>query len=105
MVIEFASVVKKQILTNDGKDIGVLSGCIADESGWSVTHLLVELNKSGEELLGQKGGMLKSASVAIKIDVIKTVSDVVMLNVGSGELKDHIEQIKSDKKGLSIPGF
>lgn len=105
MTLEFAGVVKKQILTNDGKDIGSLAGCIVDETGWIVTHLLADLSKSGEELLGQKGSMLKSASIGIRTQAIGNISDVIMLKVSSGELKDHVEQIKSEKKGLSMPSF
>jgi sporulation protein YlmC with PRC-barrel domain len=100
MTLQFGCTIKRTIVTNDGKDIGTLAGCIVEEDGWTVSHLLAELSKSGGELLGQKGSMLKSASIGIKTEAIGNIGDMIMLKVSSEEIKDHIDQVKAEKKSI-----
>lgn len=99
-MLNLALVDKKQVITTDGKHVGMMTGCVVDHANWSVTALTVELTKETAEFLGTKGSMLKTPIVGIKPNQVGTVGDAVMLNVPLADLKGHIEEIAAQKKGL-----
>ena len=100
MMLNFSSIERKQVMTTDGKTVGVMVGCIVDNTNWSVTTLTIELSKEVSDFLGAKGTMLKSPMVGINPSRVGTVGDAVMLNVSLSDLKGQVEEMAAQKKSF-----
>jgi sporulation protein YlmC with PRC-barrel domain len=100
MMLNFNSTEKKQVMTTDGKIVGVMAGCVVDNTNWSVVTLSIELSKEVSDFLGTKGTMLKSPVVGINPSRVGTVGDAVMLNVSLGDLRGQVEEMAAQKKGF-----
>ncbi len=70
----------RDVITTDGRNIGTLTGAWMDLSNWSVTALIVELNKQVVDELNVKKPMLRTARVNIPVNYVKNIADVVQLS-------------------------
>jgi sporulation protein YlmC with PRC-barrel domain len=78
--LEMGSFEEKDVITTDGRYIGVLKGGWVDTSNWTVTSLVIELDKAAVDELQVKKPALRSAIVTIPTSYVGNVSDVIQLN-------------------------
>jgi sporulation protein YlmC with PRC-barrel domain len=80
MPLELGCIEDRDVITTDGRNIGSLTGAWIDIGTWSVTSLVVELNKDVVDELNVKKPILRTAKVNIPTNYVKNISDVVQLN-------------------------
>lgn len=80
MSLELGCVKSKDVITSDGRNVGTLSGAWMDTNTWTVTSLIVDLNKIVLDELSLKKPLLRTAKVTIPTSMIKNFSDVAQLN-------------------------
>lgn len=90
MTLELSSSERKDIISHDGRKIGVLVGVNIDTKTWTVHAIVVEVNKDIIEELHVKKSMLKLPRINLKTDLVGVVGDIVHLNVDLKNLKDYI---------------
>ncbi|MFP4170665.1 MAG: hypothetical protein ACLFUV_06560 [Methanomassiliicoccales archaeon] len=89
-MMELGCMEHKDVITKDGRKVGLLIGANVDTENWSVPTVTVEIHKDLVVELGLQKSMLKSPKTAIRTDLIGVVGDVIQLNIGLEELKDHV---------------
>jgi|UPI00036784DC sporulation protein YlmC with PRC-barrel domain len=87
----------REVLTTDGRVIGNLLGGWIDPSNWTVSDLVIELDKRAVEELAVKKHALRSSKVRIPTSRVKIFSDVVQLDADIGTLSGSL--IEMGKKG------
>ena len=88
--MELGFVDQKDIVTKDGKKVGMLVGANVDTADWTVPTILVEVNKDLVLDLGLQKSMLKSPKVNISTDLVEVVGDIIHLNIDLNGLKEHV---------------
>jgi len=78
------------IITTDGRMIGTLKGAWIDTSAWSVSSLVVDLNRDVVDELNLKKPILKHARVNLPTSYVARVADVVQLNIDMSTLSGAI---------------
>ena len=78
--LEMGCIEGRDVITTDGRDIGNLAGAWLDVSTWTVTSLIVELDKTVVDELNVKKPMLRTARVNIPTNYVRNIADVVQLN-------------------------
>jgi sporulation protein YlmC with PRC-barrel domain len=90
MTLELSSSERKDVISHDGRKIGVLVGVNIDTKIWTVHAIVVEVNKDIVEELQVKKSMLKLPRINLKTDLVGVVGDIVHLNVDLKNLKDYV---------------
>jgi sporulation protein YlmC with PRC-barrel domain len=90
MTLELSSSERKDVISHDGRKIGVLVGVNIDTKTWTVHAIVVEVNKEIIEELHVKKSMLKLPRINLKTDIVGVVGDIVHLNVDLKNLKDYV---------------
>ena len=90
MTLELSSIDRKDVISKDGRKVGVLVGVNVDTKTWTVHGIVVEVNKEIIEELHIKKSMLKLPKVNLKTDLVAVVGDIVHLNVDLKNLKDYV---------------
>jgi len=90
MTLELSSSERKDVISHDGRKIGVLVGVNIDTKTWTVHAIVVEVNKDIIEELQVKKSMLKLPRINLKTDIVGVVGDIVHLNVDLKNLKDYV---------------
>jgi sporulation protein YlmC with PRC-barrel domain len=80
----------KDVITIDGRKIGLLVGANVDTNTWKVPNIIVEVNKELVVELGLQKSMLKSPKTNISTELINVVGDVIQLSIDLKGLKDHV---------------
>lgn len=88
--LEMGCIESRDVITTDGRNIGTLKGAWLDLSNWTVTSLIIDLNKEVVSELNVKKPMLRTASVTIPTKYVSNVSDVVQLNTDVATLSTAI---------------
>ncbi|HUT26903.1 MAG TPA: PRC-barrel domain-containing protein [Methanomassiliicoccales archaeon] len=89
----------KKVVAQDGKQVGYLDNVYFDAGkGWDITKLGVKLEKSAKQALDLKKGIAPSSQITIMTKDVKTVGDMVMLNLNMSELKDYLTKKQVSKK-------
>ncbi len=65
--LEMGCIGDRDVITNDGRNIGRLKGAWIDMGTWSVSALVVELNKDVVDELNVKKPMLRTAKVNLPL--------------------------------------
>jgi len=81
----------KQVLSNDARAVGEISGAYVDFETWKIDHLAVDLNNETIELFGFKKPHTPfkgTVSISLPIDAIKVAGDIITLNTKYEELPD-----------------
>jgi sporulation protein YlmC with PRC-barrel domain len=78
--LEMGCIEDREVITTDGRNIGTLTGAWVDLGTWTVTALIVELNKDVVDELNVKKPALRTAKVNIPTNYVKNIADVVQLN-------------------------
>ncbi len=90
MALELSLADRKDVITKDGRKVGVLVGANVDTKTWTVITLVVEVLKDVIEDLSIKKSVLKLPRISLRTDLVGVVGDVVSLNVDLKTLKDHV---------------
>jgi sporulation protein YlmC with PRC-barrel domain len=87
------SIVDTRVVARGGRHIGYVDNFIfAPEKNWTITCMMVKLEKTVLSDLGLKKPRLGTPTIKILTEDIKTVGDMVMLNIDMKELKDHLDK-------------
>jgi sporulation protein YlmC with PRC-barrel domain len=78
--LEMGCLESKNVITTDGRMVGTLTGAYMDASNWTVTALVVELDKDIVNDLNVKKPLLRTAKVTIPTSTVLNIADVVQLN-------------------------
>lgn len=78
--LEMGDLSEREVITSDGRVIGKLKGAWLDTANWSVSSLIIDLNKEVVDELNVKKPMLRTARINLPVNFVKNVSDVVQLN-------------------------
>lgn len=84
--IEMGCLESKNVITTDGRMIGVLTGAWMDTSNWTITSLVVELEKDVVAELNVKKPLLRTAKVTVPTSTVLNIADVVQLNTDMANL-------------------
>ena len=84
--IKFSELEGKGVLTQDGREIGVVSDCVVDHEGWSVETLVVKLERDLLEEFHMKRPMFGTQTIQLPTSYVSGVSDRVVLHKKLEEL-------------------
>lgn len=90
MSLEVGCLKEKDVITKDGRRIGVLTGAEIDAESWKVQTVIIDIEKEMIEPLGLEKSMLKGTKIKISTSLIGLVGDIVQLNVDFKYLKDSL---------------
>lgn len=90
--LEMGCVESRNVITTDGRMIGTLTGAWMDTNNWTITSLVVELEKEVVEALNVKKPLLRTAKVSIPTSAVLNVADVVQLNTDVANLSTMLAQ-------------
>lgn len=90
--LEMGCIENRNVITTDGRMIGTLTGAWIDTSNWTITSLVVELEKEVVEDLRVKKPLLRTAKVSVPTSAVLNVGDVVQLNTDITNLSTMIAQ-------------
>ena len=88
--MELGCIEHKDVITKDGRKIGLLVGANVDTNTWKVPTIIVEVNKELVVELGLQKSMLKSPKTNISTELINVVGDVIQLSIDLKGLKEHV---------------
>jgi len=80
-IMEMGCIKARDVITTDGRKVGVLSGGWIDVKSWNVTALVIDLDKNVVDELNLKKPILRSAKISLPTSSIKNMSDVAQLNI------------------------
>jgi len=92
--IELGCIAPRNIISSEGRIVGQITGGWIDIVSWKVTELVIEVNKDIVDELNVKKPALRSAKVAIPVQYVKNVGDVVQLDVDVSSLSKSIVEEK-----------
>jgi len=90
--LEMGCIENRNVITTDGRMIGTLTGAWIDTSTWTITSLVVELEKDVVEDLRVKKPLLRTAKVSVPTSAVLNVGDVVQLNTDITNLSTMLAQ-------------
>jgi sporulation protein YlmC with PRC-barrel domain len=90
--LEMGCIESRNVITTDGRMIGTLTGAWIDTSTWTITSLVVELEKEVVDALNVKKPLLRTAKVSIPTSAVLNVADVVQLNTDVASLSTMLAQ-------------
>lgn len=90
--LEMGCIEGRNVITTDGRMIGTLTGAWIDTSTWTITSLVVELEKEVVDALNVKKPLLRTAKVSIPTSAVLNVADVVQLNTDVASLSTMLAQ-------------
>jgi len=89
----------KRVVSHDGKQVGYLDNVYFDAGrGWEISKLGVKLDKAAKQVLDLKKGIAPSSQITVLTKDVKTVGDMVMLNLDMTALKDFLTNKQVSKK-------
>lgn len=100
-VYRIEDIVGLEVVTADGRLVGMVEGTVLDTSNWTVPVLRVGLKKGVEETIGLKKPLFGSASVYIKTEGVDSLLDVLTL---TKELKEFKEIVMESETDLTTAG-
>ena len=91
----------KEIFTTDGKDVGKIVRFEIDTVLWKVRSIVAEVNDMAMQPLALKKTIMRPNEILIGKELVKSVGDVVNLNVSMEMLKMQLTQPTSKKQVVS----
>ncbi len=92
--IEAGCLDKRNVITSDGRIVGELTGAYIDPVSWTVTGLVIEVNKDVMDELNMKKPMLRTPKAMIQTSLVNVVSDTVQLNVPTANLAGNLTVVQ-----------
>ena len=97
--VSAGDLMNKRVVGRDGKQIGYLDNVYFDAArSWELTKFGVKLDKAAKQALDLKKGIAPSSQITIQTKDVKTVGDMVMLNLDMAGLKDYLTNKQVSKK-------
>lgn len=90
--IKFSELEGKGVLSQDGREIGVVSDCVLDHDGWSVETLVVKLERELLEEFHMKRPMFGTQTIQLPTSYVSGVGDRVVLHKKLEELTAIVRQ-------------
>ncbi len=91
----------KTIFTSEGLSIGKVSRFELDPVLWKVRSIVAEVGDTAMEPLGLKKSIMRRNEIMIGKELVKSVGDVITLNVTIVMLKMQLAQPTSKKQVIS----
>ena len=91
----------KTIFTSEGLSIGTVTRFELDPVLWKVRSIVAEVSPTALEPLGLKKSMMRKNEIMIGKELVKSVGDVINLNVTIVMLKMQLTQPTSKKQVVS----
>ncbi len=91
----------KTIFTSEGLSIGTVNRFEVDPVLWKVRSIVAEVGVTALEPLGLKKSMMRKNEIMIGKELVKSVGDVLTLNVTIVMLKMQLTQPTSKKQVIS----
>ena len=88
MTIEVGCLKEKDVISKDGKKIGIMIGADIDTTNWSVPTIRVEVDKDIVKELGLEKSMMKSTKIKLSTGLIEVVGDIVQLTLNVKSLRE-----------------
>lgn len=92
--LELGCMEPREVVTTDGRVIGHLLGGWVDPTTWTMTDLVMELDKRAIDELAVKKRVLRSSKVRVPTSYVATFSDVVQLNTDIGSLSGSFTEVR-----------
>jgi sporulation protein YlmC with PRC-barrel domain len=91
--LNFGNLTGMRVICRKGRQIGYVDNLVFDpKDNWKVNYIDVRLDKSTKDDLNIKKKMMSGSSgIIIKTSDIRTIGDMVMLNIDIDELKQWLE--------------
>ena len=99
--ISLSSMKGKTIFTSEGMSVGEVLRFEVDPALWKVRSVVADVIDTAMEPLGLKKAMMRPTEILIGKELIKSVGDVITLNVTIQMLKAQLSQPTSKKHALS----
>jgi sporulation protein YlmC with PRC-barrel domain len=95
------SMKEKRIYTTEGLSVGTVQRFELDTVLWKVRSIVVEVDDVAMEPLGLKKSLMRKNEIMIGKELVKSVGDVINLNVSLEILKKQLSLPTSKKKVVS----
>lgn len=89
-MIELEDMVGKELVSANAKMVGKVVDAAIDVLAWRVPAISVTINKGNEIYLNKKQKLLGSQTAMVKVESIRSVTDMVALNENLENMKDCI---------------
>src|SRR5574342_748406 len=86
MPVSGYELVGRDVMTSDGRNLGTVSDLAVDTGKWAVRDLRVAMDKRIAEELGLLKQRLGGGQFLVRVEHIRSVGDLVMLNKTMKEL-------------------
>ena len=91
----------KTIFTSDGLSVGTVVRFEIDSVLWKVRSIVANVADNAMEPLGLKKSIMRANEILVGKELVKSVGDVVNLNVTMQMLRQQLSQPTSKKKVIS----
>ncbi len=91
----------KRIYTTEGLSVGTVKRFELDTTLWKVRSIVVEVDEMAMQPLGLKKSLLRKNEIMVGKELVKSVGDVINLNVSLEILKNQLSLPTSKKKVIS----
>jgi len=78
-LIDTSQLLKKFVLTADGREIGQVHGAMFDTGSWKISRLLIKLHRSVLDDLDLKKPLFRTQTISVPTRVVSGVSDTIVL--------------------------
>jgi sporulation protein YlmC with PRC-barrel domain len=96
-----SSLKDKRIYTNEGLSVGIVKRFELDTVLWKVRSIVVNVDDTAMGALGLKKSIMRSNEILVGKELVKSVGDVINLNVSLEILKNQLSLPTSKKKVMS----
>ena len=97
--ITFSQLEGKDVLSQDGKEMGAVDDLVLDDEGWTLTALVVKLDRDLLESFHMKRPMFGSQTVHVPVGFVSGVGDKVILH----KKLDELTALGGDPSKLTAP--
>lgn len=95
----WGNVEPREVITKDGKDVGIVRGILVDTKNWTIPHLVVEVNNKTLDEFEIKKPLLSVALINLPTKYVQSVSDVVTLKTNIGSMSGDVNIYYREKSG------
>ena len=89
----------KTVINDSGFVIGEVNDYLVDVETWQVSDLQVKIEKKKAKELGLKAPFFGSLLVLIGVDQIQSMTDQVILGLGSSDIKKYVDRRQAEAEG------
>jgi sporulation protein YlmC with PRC-barrel domain len=95
----FGNLMGMRVICKKGRQIGYIDNLVFDpKENWKIGFIEVKLDKVTKDDLNIKKKMMSGSGILIRTSDIKTIGDMIMLNIDIDELKQYLENRPASMK-------